>query len=143
MVKLDDKVGMVVCGDPGDAASFGELVQKNIQLYKIRHGYSLSPHAAANFIRKYLADSLRRNPYLVNLLMGGFSEDQGTSLYYMDYLGTMTKVPFASHGYGSFFTLSIMDKYYREDLSEQEAIELIGKCITEVGVCSNNQLKLQ
>jgi 20S proteasome subunit beta 4 len=75
--------------------------------------------------------------------MGGFSEDQGTSLYYMDYLGTMTKVPFASHGYGSFFTLSIMDKYYREDLSEQEAIELIGKCITEVGVCSNNQLKLQ
>ena len=42
MVKLDDRVGMVVCGEAGDSASFGELVQKNIQLYKIRHGVDVS-----------------------------------------------------------------------------------------------------
>ena len=32
------------------------------------------------------------------------------SLYWIDYLGTMAEVPFAAHGYGSYFVLSLLDR---------------------------------
>jgi 20S proteasome alpha/beta subunit len=55
---------------------------------------------------------------MVNLLIGGYDKADkgdagGPSLYYMDYLAAMVEVPFAIHGYGSFFALSIMDRFYR------------------------------
>lgn len=70
LFKLDDRLGMVVCGEAGDTVYFGEYIQKNIALYRVRNGYSLSPHAAANYTRNELAEYLRRRPYLVNLIMG-------------------------------------------------------------------------
>ncbi|XP_062506515.1 proteasome subunit beta type-2-like [Corticium candelabrum] len=133
LFKLDDRLAVVVAGESGDTTPFGEFIEKNVQLYKIRHGYSLSTHSAASFVRKQLADCLRRSPYFVNMLIGGHDGyDGGAALYFMDYLATMAKVPFGAHGYGSYLSLSILDKYYREDLTEQEAIELLGKCIAEI-----------
>lgn len=32
------------------------------------------------------------------------------SLYWIDYLGTIAEVPFAAHGYGSYFVLSLFDR---------------------------------
>ena len=51
---------------------------------------------------------------MVNLLMAGYDKQDGPALYFMDYLASMDKCPFAAHGYGSFFTLSILDRYYTE-----------------------------
>lgn len=33
-----------------------------------------------------------QSPYYVNMLVGGHDEDDGASLYFMDYLATMAKV---------------------------------------------------
>jgi len=133
MVPLSDNVLMLVCGDNGDCLQFSEYMAKNIQLYKMRNGYELSPDAAANFTRRNLAESLRsRNAYQVNLLMAGYDEKTGPGLYYMDYLASMNKLPFAVHGYGSFFSLSIFDRYYKPDLTQDEAYEILNKCVQEI-----------
>ena len=50
---------MSVNGESGDCAQFAEYIQKNIQLYKIRNGYELSPSEMVNFTRKALAEALR------------------------------------------------------------------------------------
>ncbi|XP_060071050.1 proteasome subunit beta type-2-like [Ylistrum balloti] len=133
MFKLSDKIVMSISGESGDTVQFAEYISKNIQLYKMRNGYELSPHAAANFTRRNLAEYLRtRSRYTVNLLMAGYDQTEGPSLYYMDYLASMNKCPFAAHGYGSFFVLSILDRYYREDLSQDEALELLQRCVNEI-----------
>jgi len=49
---------------------------------------------------------------MVNLLMAGFDKEAGPELYFMDYLASLNKVPFGAHGYGSMFTVSIMDRHY-------------------------------
>merc|ERR1712137_704283 len=100
--QLSDRLVMAVSGESGDTTQFAEYIAKNIQLYKMRNGYELSPSAAANFTRRNLADYLRsRTPYSVNMLMAGFDADKKTpELYYMDYLASMVKLPYASHGYG-------------------------------------------
>lgn len=59
MFKLSDRLLMGITGESGDTTHFAEYIEKNIQLYKMRNGYELSPPAAANFTRRNLADSLR------------------------------------------------------------------------------------
>lgn len=59
MVPLSDNILMLVSGECGDCLQFSEYIAKNVQLYKMRNGYELSPAAAANFTRRDLAESLR------------------------------------------------------------------------------------
>lgn len=56
---------------------------------------------------------LFQTPYHVNLLLAGYDDADGPGLYYMDYLASLAKAPFAAHGYGAFLTLSILDRHYR------------------------------
>jgi len=97
----------------GDTVQFAEYIERNIRLYHIRNLYPLRPQSAASWIRQSLAESLRsRSPYTVNLLIGGFDTAGNLPhLYWVDYLGTMASVPFAAHGYGSFFALSLLDRW--------------------------------
>lgn len=134
LICLGEKLGMVVCGEAGDTVYFGEYIQKNVTLYRIRNGYALSPCAAANFTRKELAESIRsRSPKAVNLLMGGYDPRHCKShLYYMDYLGTMAEVPYGAHGYGSFFILGILDRFHRPDMTKEEGVGLLEKCVHEI-----------
>ena len=92
--QLSERLVMAVSGESGDTTQFAEYIAKNIQLYKMRNSYELSPSAAANFTRRNLADYLRsRTPYQVNLLIAGFDTETGKpELYFMDYLASMIKV---------------------------------------------------
>ena len=74
-------------------------MQRNIQFFKYRDQKSLSTHAIANFVRTFLADSLREKMYACDSLIGGFDVGVGPSLYYLDYLATLQKIDKAAHGY--------------------------------------------
>jgi len=131
--QLSRRLLMAISGEGGDPVQFAEYIAKNIQLYRMRNGYDLSVKEAASFTRHNLADSIRSStPYSVNLLVGGYDDVDGTSLYYMDYLGSSADVEYGVHGYGSFFALSILDRYYKPDLTVEEAIQLMQKCVNEI-----------
>lgn len=70
----------------------------------MRNETELSPSGLAHFVRGELATSLRsRNPYNVNLLMGGVDPITGKpSLYWLDYLASLAEVPYAAHGYAQY-----------------------------------------
>lgn len=131
MIKLGSKKLMSVVGEPGDAVQFSEFVQKNLQLYKMRNGYEMSTQSMSAYTRRVLADALRSSPYFVHLLMAGHDRDE-CHLYTIDYLASCVEVPFAAHGYGSYFVLSLLDRWHNEDLSKDEAIILLKKCMAEL-----------
>ncbi|XP_023017915.1 proteasome beta4 subunit [Leptinotarsa decemlineata] len=131
--KLSNNIVMAVSGESGDTTQFAEYIAKNIQLYKMRNTYELSPKEAANFTRRNLADTLRsRSPYHVNLLLAGYDKKDGAQLYYMDYLASVASVDYAAHGYGGYFSLSIMDRNYLKTLSKDQGYELLKECVKEV-----------
>lgn len=112
--KISDKLVMAISGESGDTTQFSEYIGKNIQLYKMRNGYELSPKAAACFTRRNLADYLRsRTPYFVNMLLAGYDDDSGPELYFIDYLASCVKVSYATHGYGGMFSMSVLDRYHK------------------------------
>ena len=80
---------------------FTEYIQANVQLYSMRNNTELRPAAVASFVRGELARSLRsRNPYTVNVLLGGLDPiSKQPQLYWLDYLASLAPVPYAAHGY--------------------------------------------
>ncbi|KAJ2162196.1 Proteasome subunit beta type-4 [Coemansia sp. RSA 552] len=119
-----------VSGEPGDTANFPEYIQGNVRLYSIRNSQDLTPSETANFIRGELATALRsRKPYQVNMLVTGYDKNtKEASLYWIDYLAAMAKVPFAAHGYCGYFVYSILDREYKPDISLEQGLEIIQKC---------------
>ena len=69
----------------------------------------------------------------MNVLLGGYdSQAKDSSLYWLDYMGTLQKVNFGVQGYASNFCLSIMDREWKPSMTKDEAIEVIEKCIKEL-----------
>lgn len=134
----------------GDTVQFAEYVERNLRLYGLRcaprstgkrwlndwgrNYVELLPASAAAWTRNQLATSLRsRNPYSVNVLMGGFDVAKSApALYWIDYLGTLATVPYAAHGYGSYFCLSTMDRFHTPDMDLDQGLALLQRCIEEL-----------
>ncbi len=45
---------------------------------------------------------------------------------------SLQQIEYGAQGYGSYFVLSIMDKYYKKDLSFEEGKALMKRCMEEV-----------
>ncbi|KAF8596039.1 proteasome component Pre1 [Ceratobasidium sp. AG-I] len=141
---LGPNLVMAYSGEPGDTIQFAEYVERNLRLYQMRYVHPLRPPSAASWIRRSLADSLRsRSPYSVNLLLAGIDPAESPvhapeapkgrpSLYWIDYLGTLAEVPFAAHGYGSYFVLSLLDRYHNPKANLEEGVETLRRSIAEI-----------
>lgn len=149
--QLDDSKILATCGEAGDRVQFTDYIARNLVLNATRTGRENTATSAAHFIRWQLANSIRsRSPYQVNCLLAAYDQPlpeltrlneakgenkpdgSGAHLWYMDYLGAMQAIPFGGQGYGATFCYAILDRYYKEDMTEEESKALIKKCIDEV-----------
>ncbi|KAI5815403.1 nucleophile aminohydrolase [Pyronema omphalodes] len=133
---LNSHTMMAYSGESGDTVQFAEYIQANVQLYGMRNNsnWQLSPSAVASLIRHELARSLRsRNPYHVNLLVGGFDVTENKPhLYWLDYLAAQASLPYAAHGYAQYYCLSILDKHHHPNIDLEKGIELLKMCRDEL-----------
>ncbi|WFD00677.1 proteasome endopeptidase complex [Malassezia yamatoensis] len=132
--ELSQNLVMTYAGESGDTIQFSDYVERNMRLYTIRNNIQLRPRAAAAWIRTQIAESLRsRKPYQVNMLLGGYDAPSSTpELYWLDYLGTLVQVPYAAQGYAAYLTTSTMDRYHRPDMSLDQGLDLLKRCIDEL-----------
>jgi len=140
IISIDNNKLIGAAGPASDRVHFLEYIEKNVVLYGLRSGHILSTHATAQFTRNELAEAIRKGPYQVNLLIAGYdhhissniNSQGGPSLYFLDYLGSLHRVKVGAHGYGSYFALSIFDRYYHSDCSIDEGINIIKQIISEL-----------
>ncbi|KAF8394382.1 hypothetical protein HHK36_020590 [Tetracentron sinense] len=69
---------------------------------------------------------------MVNILLAGYDKEIGPSLYFIDYIATLHKIDKGAFGYGSYFSLAMMDRHYHSGMSVEEAVDLVDKCIIEI-----------
>ncbi|KAL8449575.1 hypothetical protein Emed_003007 [Eimeria media] len=86
---------------------------------------------SGEFARQQLAHFLRKSPYNVNMMVAGCDEG-GPSLFWVDYLASMVPVTKGAHGYAGYFVEGLLDRWYKEDMSEEEALEVLRKCKHEL-----------
>jgi 20S proteasome subunit beta 4 len=134
---LSNHTMMGVCGPNCDITNYTNVIQQHIQTYHFQNNQtiSLSVAAQANYARNVLSTALRRGPYQVDVLIGGVdAKTKQSSLYWIDYLGTLQKVNYGCQGYCTQFCLSIMDEQYNANvkMTKDDAIRIIQMCINEI-----------
>lgn len=85
-----------------------------------------------DLICQQLATALRKGPYQSNILLAGYDEQEGVSLYQMDYMASLSKVNFGAHGYAANFILSVFDRDWKAEMTLQEGLEVVRRCIHEL-----------
>ena len=109
-------VGM--SGDQSNRALFGKYIQANLSLKEYSTGHELGIDATAQYMRTEMATALRKGPYNVNCLVGGFDENEKRAkLYWMDYLGTLQQVNKGAQGYAGYFVNSVLDNHFKKDMT--------------------------
>ena len=100
----------------------------------MRNSTDLTPFEVSSFVCSELAKSLRsRSPYTVNLLLGGYdSRTDKPELYWVDYLASSAKVPYAAHGYAQYYCLSILDKHHHPDIDFEQGMKILRMCTEEL-----------
>jgi Proteasome subunit len=53
-------------------------------------------------------------------------------LFWLDEYGSIQRLAYGAHGFGSNFALSILDEGYRSDLTKERAIELMRSCFDQL-----------
>lgn len=132
IMEIDNNKLIGLGGPIGDRAQFGEYIKCNLDLYRLRNGVKLSTSATASFTRNELAELLRSDPHNVNILVGGYTEEDGAELYWMDELASIGSVNNAAHGYGGLLVTGILDKHYRSNITQEEAIKILIMCSEEL-----------
>lgn len=133
ILALDSHKLVATAGPAGDRAHFTEFIQRNVAFYELRNSHKLSTHATVSYMRGQLAQALRsRGAYQVNMLVAGYDEGKGPSVYFMDHLAAMIKVEKSAHGYGSYFILSTLDRNWKPNMSVEEGLDLVRLCVKEL-----------
>ncbi|GAV29522.1 hypothetical protein PMKS-003023 [Pichia membranifaciens] len=120
-------------GESGDTTQFAEHIKANVQLFGLREGYDMESSEIASFVRHELATSIRsRKPYQVQILVAGVKEGGEGFLSMIDYLGTRCDLPYAAHGYAAFYTMSLLDHHYKDDIDLDTGLRLLKLCEEEL-----------
>ncbi|KAF8822287.1 putative proteasome subunit beta type 2 [Cardiosporidium cionae] len=131
ILEIDSNKLLGFAGNLGDSHQFGEYVRKNVHLYRYINSSVLGTHATANFTRNELAYSLRKSPLEIDILLAGVDKD-GPNLYWIDYLASMVNIKKGAQGPGASLVYGILDDLYREDLTEEDALNIINLCAAEL-----------
>ncbi|RPJ54181.1 MAG: archaeal proteasome endopeptidase complex subunit beta [Methanobacteriota archaeon] len=126
--RIADRIGMTTAGGVGDAQQLARLMTVECSLYETRRGKPITVVAASTLLSNYLNQN-RYYPYYVQLLVGGVDVN-GPSIYSVDALGGAShEEAFIATGSGSPMVFGVLEDRFKENMAEQEAIDLAVRSI--------------
>ncbi len=130
IAKITDRAAMTISGLVADAQILVDNMRYIVREYELTTGRPMSIRAMASNLSLILSSYLRIYPFIVQLLLGGYDEKEGPSLYYLDLYGTVTREKYMATGSGSPVAFGVLESGYREDLSLDAAVDLAVKAVT-------------
>ncbi|KAM0686799.1 Proteasome subunit beta type-4 [Conglomerata obtusa] len=112
-------------GPQGNAFRLCNFSTESAILAGLKYQLPVTPTLLKNIIQKNVYESLRsQSPVQVGCLIGG-TENKKTKLYMVDQYGASNEDDYFCMGYCAYFGLGVLDMEYKNDLAEDEAIEIV------------------
>mmetsp|Transcript_10799 Transcript_10799/g.35782 ORF Transcript_10799/g.35782 Transcript_10799/m.35782 type:complete len:273 (-) Transcript_10799:98-916(-) len=130
---LDDGQLLGAIGDVGEAEDFGEIVKQSLALHRLRAGTPTTPAMVRHFIRRQLVSSRRENGFVPNVkLVFAALDDTEPTLAWLDETGADLDLDYAAHGLGAALVVGHLDRHYRDDLTQDQALDLLKDCLLQL-----------
>jgi proteasome beta subunit len=121
--KVDRHLAMTIAGGVADAQNLVDIMRYNSNLYRIQNK-ELMPAKSASRLCSNVLFNQRFFPYYVQIIMAGYTEEEGSQIYNIDLFGSMTTEKFISTGSGSPVAYGYLESEYRDDMSVKDAYKV-------------------
>src|SRR5581483_799966 len=128
LFKIDDHMAMTIAGGVGDAQVLVRWLKSEVDLYKLKRGSAPSIRAASTLMANILNQN-KFTPFYVQLLIGGV-DLEGSHIYSLDAAGGSIPDKFVTTGAGSVFVYGVLEDRYRDNMTQDEGIDLIVRGIS-------------
>lgn len=123
-----------ILGDQADAFRLRSYAVENTKLIALQHRIQPNPALVASVISNRVHGSLRRQHIKCQSIIGGISSEDNFEnitfeLYAVDGYGACYKDNFVVSGYGLYFLFGVYDLLFKEDMNEEQSMNLIRACL--------------
>jgi len=125
--KITDNIGAACAGLVSDMQILVREVEAYANLFGLDVGRSISVRSAAKLMSNLLFGR-RLAPLITQTIVGGIDEEE-TSLYVLDVLGSVIPDKYAVVGSGTEIAMGVVEEGYKEDLTMEEAKDLVIRAI--------------
>ena len=121
--KITDRIGAACAGLISDMQILVRELNAYANLYRLEYGRSISVRSAAKVLSNLLFGR-RLFPLITQTIVGGI-DDEGSSLYTLDPLGSVIPDKFAAVGTGAEIAIGLLEEGYKDGLTVEQAKDLV------------------
>jgi len=125
--KITDNIGAACAGLVSDMQILVREVEAYANLFSLDVGRPISVRSSAKLMSNLLFNR-RLAPLITQTIVGGIDEE-GTSLYVLDVLGSVIPDKYAVVGSGTEIAMGVLEEGYREDMTLEEVKDLVVRSI--------------
>jgi proteasome beta subunit len=126
--QVDRHLAMTIAGGVADAQNLVDTMRYNANIYRFQSKELMPVKSAARLCSNILFNQ-RYFPYYVQIIMGGFTQEEGSKIYNIDLFGSITTEKFISTGSGSPVAYGYLESEYRDDMSVNDAYKVAMQAI--------------
>jgi proteasome beta subunit len=124
---ITEKIGAACAGLVSDMQILVREVEAYANLFSLDVGRTLSVRSAAKLMSNLLFNR-RLAPLITQTIVGGMDEE-GSSLYVLDVLGSVIPDKYAVVGSGTEIAMGVLEEGYKEKMTIEEAKDLVTRSI--------------
>src|SRR5688572_1304682 len=125
---VDKHLGMTIAGGVADAQNLVDTMRYNANLYRLQNK-ELMPVKSASRLCSNILFNQRYFPYYVQIIMAGYTKDEGSQINNIDLFGSLTTEKFISTGSGSPVAYGYLESEYKDDMSVNDAYKVAMQAI--------------
>lgn len=125
--KIDEHLAMTIAGIVADAQNVVEILKANTRLFRLNTARPMSVASAARLTANLLFSS-RLAPLRLQAIIAGVDEN-GSQLYSLDPLGSLTDEKCFSTGSGSPIAYGVLEDEFREGRPVKEMLPVVLKAL--------------
>jgi len=126
--KVDKHLAMTIAGGVADAQNLVDTMRYNSNIYRFQNKELIPVKSAARLCSNVLFNQ-RFFPYYVQIIMGGYTSEEGSKIYNIDLFGSMTTEKFISTGSGSPVAYGYLESEFKDNMGVDEAYKVAMQAI--------------
>ncbi len=127
LLQVDENIAVTISGGVADAQNVVDSLKYYARSYRIEKGVPLPVKSAARILSNILFSS-RYYPFIASIIVGGY-DNEGGSIYNLDFFGSVLPEKVTATGSGSPVALGVLESQYQEGMSVAKAIPVAANAI--------------
>ncbi|MEO9363330.1 MAG: proteasome subunit beta [Nitrososphaera sp.] len=121
--KVDNHLAMTIAGGVADAQNLVDTMRYNANIFRLSNKEVIPVKSAARLCSNILFNN-RYFPYYVQIIMAGYTDNEGGKIYNIDLFGSLTTEKFISTGSGSPVAYGYLESEFKDGMGVNEAYKV-------------------